>query len=106
MYKYAFSCAAKLVLEDTWDEPYAGKPTGKYGETSLHKEGRAARLNLKPANPAKLADLARMAICCGFDYVSFESMYVLPFALNVYVYVQSCLYNYALRIYSYPVVPS
>ena len=55
---------------DAWDEPYADKENGDHGSSSLHREGRAAVLQLKNG-AANLAKLTKLAICAQMDYVKF-----------------------------------
>lgn len=66
----------RLMVLEAWDEPTSENPTGRHGDDSLYKVGRAATVTL--ANSLNLEDdldqvtldrLGQMAVCAGFDLV-------------------------------------
>ena len=51
---------------DAWDEVYEGHATGDNGALSLHREGRAALLELTKGTGVLLM---KLAVCSQMDYV-------------------------------------
>ncbi|XP_061177744.1 uncharacterized protein LOC133186527 [Saccostrea echinata] len=70
----------KLIVEESFQEVSSRYPLGKYGESSLFYEGRAAVLSIsQPIKPdvVKESDVnilqkvSQQAVCSGFEYVNF-----------------------------------
>lgn len=70
-------------MHESWDEPNSQFPDGQHDGPSLHYEGRAARVSVSTAllqntathissENALLGRLTALAICAGFDYVSYN----------------------------------
>jgi hypothetical protein len=67
---YVFA-TVKLRLLEAWDEGHSGAPAGDTASGSVHREGRAAVLQLSgDANtPEAFTLLTRYALCAGADFV-------------------------------------
>ena len=58
--------ADRVKVIDAWDEVYEGHATGDNGVLSLHREGRAALLELTKGTGILLM---KLAVCSQMDYV-------------------------------------
>ena len=82
----SFMCVTgKLKVLQAWDETYEGNPEGDSGHpTSLHFEGRAAKLQISGlTDEESFETLSWLAICSGMDYVANRGAHVILYILNV-----------------------